>query len=340
MERVPAEVWTMIFAYACTDSGTMGRQLSLVSRSIREASATMKLQSIAVHGPQKISSFHKLLLNTPPPLRRIRYLLLSTIPRHSGVQECELDFGFWYESNEERELHSMCQSILAAVAEYVEILYLDVWDMPNIPFPSLVELAKPGFPIFPENTWAGTDTSTVRFPQLRRWHLMNYPLSRSTNALAGIRDVAPGLIHLRISGIQGQESFVNDLRASMPEIMHNVPVARSGIFRGTGRGQHREPVPIDPKVRLPESIQYIHLKPAAYPSGARCGNPGMRYGELMWTLMRLNDTCKHVVLLPAYDTAEGYQAVRHSLSSDWEERINGGDGCWSLRDRIISVSSQ
>ncbi|KZP14794.1 hypothetical protein FIBSPDRAFT_796365, partial [Athelia psychrophila] len=77
MDRTPSEIWTNIFAYACTDSGMTARQPSLVSKFIQEASAPVKLQSIAVHGGQQILAFHELLLKTPPHLRQIRYLFLS-----------------------------------------------------------------------------------------------------------------------------------------------------------------------------------------------------------------------------------------------------------------------
>ncbi|KZP07850.1 hypothetical protein FIBSPDRAFT_803534, partial [Athelia psychrophila] len=54
MERTPSEIWTKIFAHACTDSGETGRQLSLVSKFIRATSAPVKYQSIATHGPRQI----------------------------------------------------------------------------------------------------------------------------------------------------------------------------------------------------------------------------------------------------------------------------------------------
>ncbi|KZP21339.1 hypothetical protein FIBSPDRAFT_699850, partial [Athelia psychrophila] len=77
MDHTYPEVWTNISGHACTDSGATGRQLSLVSKFIRAASAPVKLQSIAVHGRQQIIAFHRLLLQTPPHLRHIRYLFLS-----------------------------------------------------------------------------------------------------------------------------------------------------------------------------------------------------------------------------------------------------------------------
>ncbi|KZP07842.1 hypothetical protein FIBSPDRAFT_704532, partial [Athelia psychrophila] len=61
MDRTPSEICTKIFAHACTDSGMTGRRLSLVSKFIRAASAPVKYQSIALHGPRQITAFHQLL---------------------------------------------------------------------------------------------------------------------------------------------------------------------------------------------------------------------------------------------------------------------------------------
>ena len=77
MDRVPFEIWATISSHACTDSGSTGRNLSLVSRLIRDASAPVKLQSIAAHGTEQLVALHKLLLTTPAHLRRTRYLFLS-----------------------------------------------------------------------------------------------------------------------------------------------------------------------------------------------------------------------------------------------------------------------
>jgi hypothetical protein len=77
MDRVPPELWTEIFSYACTDNGFTGRSLSLVSRHVHRCSKTVKLQSVSVIGLPQIIRFVSLLRSTPPHLKRIRQLFIA-----------------------------------------------------------------------------------------------------------------------------------------------------------------------------------------------------------------------------------------------------------------------
>ncbi|KZP14077.1 hypothetical protein FIBSPDRAFT_868685, partial [Athelia psychrophila] len=297
MDRVSPELWAMIFEHACTDSGVTGRQLSLVSKFIREAAAPAKLQSIAVHGRRKIIAFHQLLLQTPPHLRHIRYLCLSTAPDRPTSSE------------EEAQVRNACQGVLAAVAEYVQIMYLDVGedylqDFPITPFPRLAELASNGFPMLPPDYPLDSDgpntTPCSPCPQLRRWHLMELPWMLSgQGGVATICATAPALTHLRFSDLQQESDFAYNLEDG-----------------------------------LPGTIQHVYVKPAGPPApGGWCGTPRIAYGSLMSGLKRLNLTDSRLVLLPAYKADE---TAGTFIMGEWEERVNGGDGCWSLRERVLT----
>jgi hypothetical protein len=80
MDRWPIEIWSQIFALACTDNGFTGRSLSLVSRYIYESSKPTKLQSLSVSTPQQIQSLALLIRKTSPEYRRVRNLFIYIHP--------------------------------------------------------------------------------------------------------------------------------------------------------------------------------------------------------------------------------------------------------------------
>ncbi|KAJ7239041.1 hypothetical protein B0H12DRAFT_1025434, partial [Mycena haematopus] len=77
MTRVlPVEIWTQIHALACTDDGSAGRALSLVSKDWSSISAPFKLQSIALIGAKPILRFVCLLESTEESLRNVQSLFI------------------------------------------------------------------------------------------------------------------------------------------------------------------------------------------------------------------------------------------------------------------------
>src|ERR1700731_419027 len=73
---LPAELWTKIFGFACTDGGAMGRSLSIVSRYINVASRPVKYQSISLVGADQILRFLATLAGVPSKDRRVRHLFI------------------------------------------------------------------------------------------------------------------------------------------------------------------------------------------------------------------------------------------------------------------------
>lgn len=57
MEACPPEIHALIFALACSDDGTTGRSLSLVSRYVRSVSTPFQWQSLAVSGVHQARGF-------------------------------------------------------------------------------------------------------------------------------------------------------------------------------------------------------------------------------------------------------------------------------------------
>lgn len=77
MSALPVEIWTQIHAFACTDDGSAGRALSLVSKDWRIISAPFKLQSIALVGAKPILRFLCILETTKESLRNVQSLFIG-----------------------------------------------------------------------------------------------------------------------------------------------------------------------------------------------------------------------------------------------------------------------
>ncbi|KAF7969530.1 hypothetical protein HWV62_26971 [Athelia sp. TMB] len=346
MDLVPPEIWTRILSHACTDAGETGRSLSLVSKFIQNASARVKLQSLAAHGPQQVFALEDLLRRTPPHLRRVRNLYLShtsfpssthlsTETGHPSLPEGNYRDARLKQAAEKKKLAAACCRIFQVVAESIEVLYLDgrgtfdFGDSPPIIFPRLKELTSNGLPFRESSGDRGTMSRTGVFPKLHRWHLMTYPRRSKPDPFTSITTLAPAITHLRFSNLEQEPFFPSDLKVALNIAVPWQPSSHART-RSSRVGFHP---PISPIGRLPSSIQYVYVKPAAPPTpGGMCGTPVLSYRSLIGGLEVLRKSDSRIVLLPSYDS---YWEAR-CTSSDWEDRINGGDGCWSLREQITS----
>lgn len=98
IDSLPTEIWEHIFYFACSDNGSTGRALSLVSRNILQIVNPHKLRSISVVGGPQIIKFSEFLStsaasysgvsmihcchNSPPPQTTIQNLFIGiTNPR-------------------------------------------------------------------------------------------------------------------------------------------------------------------------------------------------------------------------------------------------------------------
>ncbi|KAG5653398.1 hypothetical protein H0H81_000685 [Sphagnurus paluster] len=103
--KLPAELWMEIFRTACTDDGSTGRALSLVSRYFYELSSEFKLHSIAIVGPQQLQNFADYLEKLPSYARHVRHLFISVVDdnfvKKSRLFGGTTDTNFW----EEQTLH-------------------------------------------------------------------------------------------------------------------------------------------------------------------------------------------------------------------------------------------
>ncbi|KAI0333693.1 hypothetical protein GY45DRAFT_1244036 [Cubamyces sp. BRFM 1775] len=91
MEACPIELQLLIFSFACTDDGSTGRSLSLVSRAFYELSYPYQWNSLAIRGYPQAVAFAKLLYSlqptafSPPRVpRAIHNLFVSTRTEHAA----------------------------------------------------------------------------------------------------------------------------------------------------------------------------------------------------------------------------------------------------------------
>ncbi|KAF7980016.1 hypothetical protein HWV62_40128 [Athelia sp. TMB] len=335
MQHAPTEIWYQISSHACTDSGSTGRSLSLVSKFIREASAPFKLQSVAVHGPKQFISFNKLLLATPPYLRRTRYLFISAIPpslpprrgllRLFPARKPSEAYPRWAEKDA-GEFMSAFSSIIEQVAGSVEILYFEIPMFhfrpldPTLSFPRLEEVTSNCF--FGSQApyeVAGQPQVTI-CPKLRRWHFIHYPLSAwawiSNDVIGTIRLIAPCITHVRFSDLYHPFGVSQQLSGLV-----------SSLNSALGLDPDRDPLAQQPS----ETFEVVYAQPGVPPDiKAGLGAVRLMYDWLLMSLQNLNEADdRFVLLMPRAD-----DVVSLCAASVWEERINGGEGCWSLSESV------
>ncbi|KAJ8497140.1 hypothetical protein ONZ51_g681 [Trametes cubensis] len=85
MERLPYDIWHIIFQQACTDGGYTGCALASTSKSVRSISAAARLHSVNLHSLRQVQLFlvclershHPAGAETPP----VHHLFLSFVPQ-------------------------------------------------------------------------------------------------------------------------------------------------------------------------------------------------------------------------------------------------------------------
>lgn len=212
MDRAPPEILQHIFSFACRDSGHTGRVLSLVSKSIREVSAPVKLQSIAIHGTREISAFAGVLTRTPPPFRRVRYLYIgdasksSYLPASDRSKEWAREIRRYELYRQHDRICREVQSVVEAIATSLEILELDMgreisrkleFTRP-IHFTNLRDLA-----ISDTGPFTNTASACAMFKPchtLRRLHVSGgWAPANGMDLMGCISKFAPTLTHLQFS---------------------------------------------------------------------------------------------------------------------------------------------
>ncbi|KAI0768683.1 hypothetical protein BD413DRAFT_493675 [Trametes elegans] len=88
MERLPYDIWFIIFELACTDGGRTGCALAQTSKAFRKASAHARLLSVALRSVLQVQHFLvcvERMRRSSGPAPSIRHLLLSFLPHTSDA---------------------------------------------------------------------------------------------------------------------------------------------------------------------------------------------------------------------------------------------------------------
>lgn len=331
-DNIPPEIWFKIFLEACTDTGLTGRSLACVSRFFRSVSQPVQHQSIALYGMEQILAFASILDNTPAHLCRVRYLFITKTQLHSSHNVDRNDQKIPISNAQTTyDRISALRVILPVIAPTIEILHIDLvgfghHTIPSPGFSRLRELQSSGcflerYMVIPG---APAHSDSPVCPALRYWHITAMPcMLTSVQTLAFLPTLAPSLGHLRILPtvlpVTGYIHHLDKLIGVDP------PALTSGVS--------------EPILPLPSSIEKVHVKPWAL----KCVPPTMAGPSLARrlheSLMRMTNNMNErgdarFVLLPPYREYEKIYDI-----DDWLERVNGAEGSWSLRERVLPVRS-
>ena len=256
MDRCPIEIWNQISAHACTDNGYTGRSLSLVSRYIHETSKSAKLQSLSLTKPKQIHGLARLIADTRPKYRQVRYLFIAS----PCMCEDESDDGGVHPAEGEGSITNAakstarcitekdCRDVLAAFLRIIEtitptltILHVhfpfvrkSLFLPTSTTFPTLIELTLCG----PYTDYDDRSTTTSEqdvnespslsdhpppFPSLRRLHLADFYYN-PMECFGRIAGVAPSLTHLCLPY---QSSLTDSLLAGLGARAISYPTSSS-----------------------------------------------------------------------------------------------------------------
>jgi hypothetical protein len=294
----PTEIWAAICALACTDDGTTGRALSLVSKYMNEASKPFKYQCISVKERQLrplVAAVEKL----PPAARRFRNLFVSASERHQGE---------YFHADKRRLLLLVAPTLVTLQV----VSHLDDFIVLPFSLPALLDLTIDcgRYSNTMRDLLATLESHPVCYPSLQRLHLAGFLPQLGDDA--GITDaivrMAPGLTHLRLSlsGFNMTSKF-----------------AYSNILYGLGHPQLR-PSPTT-STMLPHAVRFIFLQ-------QRLRYAGMS-SNILKTMVSEVKADKRVVLLrdvanPSFDESQALWAEWCAGGRDWwdpaEEEVDSG----------------
>jgi len=358
MDQAPPEICAKIFSVACTDTGYTGQSISLVSKYIHETSGPYRLQSISLHGHDEIIAFAALLNKTPPHLRRVRHLFISTQNRDeddtSGyvyfsnlankrrkaqallasdeegkqkkdeiMQDYDRQNAEWKERSEARQLKDQRQGPLIAAA--IEHILQTV--------ASSLEVLEVDFEYFT----SANLTRAISFPSLTDLTSHGgYPLAPSDHTGPLITPCHNlRRLHIGCTGnhVRGCHIF-EQVPVLAPCLTHlrMSGLQQDGWVGGALRealGFHQEWATGSPVDLFPETIERILIKPDRPPApGGWCGTSYFEYSSLLSGTREVQEMDDRVTLLPAETGGRRFGSLVPISERDWLNRIGGGEGCW------------
>ncbi|GBE77281.1 predicted protein [Sparassis crispa] len=350
MDTCPVEIHSVIFSLACTDDGTTGRSLSLVSRHVRRVSEPFRWQSLSLLGLQQARHFVKLLKQTPG-YHPVYHLFLST---QSPLLMSNDQYNMPRE-NPDKEWYDLLDIILRYTAPTLQTLSLYVTSKSHflgaacipllltIAFPYLVELTIwiLGTPQIiswwintsPQSSKKAAILPPTARPKLRRLHLACFFYFRdavqSRDLHHIIQSLSSCITHLRLTMLDFM--CLQTARIAFAECL-DIGFVDPGVNLLDPGGtpiSFRENTNVAvtwPRI-LPDSIQVfvIQMPP---PSTARLPR-GLEEQEIQQYFKALARAAPaHVVCI---STQRDY--LWEDAKADWLDRIEEGPGCWKERDK-------
>ncbi|KAI0345954.1 hypothetical protein BDW22DRAFT_1370326 [Trametopsis cervina] len=358
MDKCPPEIHARIFSYACTDDGTTGCHLSLVSRYIHQVSSPYRWQCLALAGFKHVAQFADVLEGVKQK-RPIYHLFLSD--RRPYVIDTQTNFDHFMEYDTKfvpamMQILRLAGPTLQTLSLFSEACFVDgamaVKHCLSIPYPQLKELTLRACctPSQLTGTFRG-DTIPCNTPELTLLHLaLPYHGFSSDNLQAThnlVQSISPNVEQLRFTMLDkwGNRRVV--------EVIHS-ELADSGIVSDvldlppsdwdSPRIATAHPVTWDRL--LPENLKLFAIQPSPTSTFyCSCCMDLRGDVDVMRILERMSDLADKERFLymdrrpirvrkcrtdPLEVAGYGHQEAR----SDWMERIDEGNGCWKQRDDL------
>ena len=311
MNRLPVEVCTRIFSFACVDGGRTGCAIADVCRYFYRAVLPVQLHSVALLGSVKMTIFlTRVLGRRSPAHHRVRHLFLAKSPTEPA--SCK--------SSSQPERGDELQRILVLLGPDIITLTTLLSQPENggasvlcHPFPQLEELTIHGY----------TSLSTpVKlhdvFPSLQRLHILS---ALESTRIFMIR--APNLTHLRLCVVW-----------SLPDKMYDalecfLSGGESGAMEGTSElGDGGSPP-------FPPSLESVVLALQVDPDKLRVGYPSRVDSRAVRRLQESDHEGKLWVIDQRLDD-DFCKAPSAIPRRNWEDRIVGKGGCWAIpRKKLV-----
>ncbi|KAI4519226.1 hypothetical protein K525DRAFT_258719 [Schizophyllum commune Loenen D] len=211
--RLPPELWTIIFEYACNDTGATGRSISQTCVHFHDIARRVRLRCVSVTGAYQIRAFEAHLQSLPPDERQVRHIFVSSCPQaksrdapiaHAHV--CRMPGSEGYAAT-----LAAYRRIFALVAPTLRTCYVShcisrYSYMLPCSMPHLTSLVMNG----PQPTWYAP--TAERFPALRYLGFAGFSDYRP-ESIDDLWNIAPNLEHIDLEIKYPSRHLVTDLRA-------------------------------------------------------------------------------------------------------------------------------
>ena len=368
----PPEIFERIFAFACTDDGTTGRSLSMVSRSVHNTSISFKYYSVAITGPRQAVGFAELMENFPDCSHHVSHLFVSNRQSPLTVNDITADadsgggsatsilraipprlLSFIPATKQQREWDKMmgqareharkldclkvqsCQQdelTLRTLLRILEIL------APNLETLSVFFesrwLSLPSW----ESAWRPTFPSLPALTDLTITYRALVHAEWSQWGVISAPKSLPSLKRLDISGVEVQYYSPFHCHRCMskrtPSLTHLCIPARMADSMARALAENRPEFEEDLRGILPPNFEHVLIQLSQPPQFTCCGGAEL-YAEDCASCHSLSKKDERFCVLEP-DRSKSNKS-QGTVKQEWLDRIDGGEGNWGVHDRVAAV---